>query len=233
VETLILSIETSTVPFSVAVSNNDLVLSTIENHDRKKLASEITLMIESCCSQASISLNELSAIAISPGPGSYTGLRIGMSVAKGLCFALDIPLIFVSGLQSLALQAKKRYPDEVIKDTLFCSALDARRNEVYLEVYDEHLDQLVPSTPMVLPFELNTMIPDQYQRLICLGDGGEKLIGHLGSYSYVFYPVMSNASWMPPLAFEKFKKGSFESIETSEPFYLKPPNITTPKNKIL
>jgi len=190
-------------------------------------------MIESCCSQASISLNELSAIAISPGPGSYTGLRIGMSVAKGLCFALDIPLIFVSGLQSLALQAKKRYPDEVIKDTLFCSALDARRNEVYLEVYDEHLDQLVPSTPMVLPFELNTMIPDQYQRLICLGDGGEKLIGHLGSYSYVFYPVMSNASWMPPLAFEKFKKGSFESIETSEPFYLKPPNITTPKNKIL
>jgi tRNA A37 threonylcarbamoyladenosine modification protein TsaB len=77
------------------------------------------------------------------------------------------------------------------------------------------------------------MVPDHHQRLICLGDGGEKLIGQLGSYSYVFYPVMSNASWMAPLAFEQFKKGSFESIETSEPFYLKPPNITTPKNRIL
>lgn len=232
-ETLILSIETSTVPFSVTVSKNDFVLSTIENSDRTKLASEITLMIERCCSQASISLHEISAIAISPGPGSYTGLRIGMSVAKGLCFALDIPLIFVSGLQSLALQAKKTYPDEVGKDALFCSALDARRNEVYMEVYDDHLDQLVPSTSVVLPFHLNTLVPDHHKRLICLGDGGEKVIDQLGSYSYVFYPILSNSSWMAPLAFEQFKKGSFESIETSEPFYLKPPNITTPKNRIL
>ena len=156
-----------------------------------------------------------------------------MSVAKGLCFALDIPLIFVSGLQSLALQAKNMYPDEVSRETLFCSALDARRNEVYLEVYNDHLDQLVPSTSVVLPLQLNTLVADHYQRLICLGDGGEKLIEYLGSYSYVYYPILSNSSWMVPLAFEQFKKGSFESIETSEPFYLKPPNITTPKNRIL
>ncbi len=229
---MILSIETSTVPFSVAVSQDDQVLFSLENQDRTKLASQITLMIDRCCKNAGVTLNNLSAIAISPGPGSYTGLRIGMSVAKGLCFALDIPLIFVSGLQSLALQAKKLYPDEVGMEALFCSALDARRDEVYLEVYNDHLDQLMPSTSVVLPFQLNTLVPDLYQRLICLGDGGEKLIGQLGSYSYVFYPVMSNASYIAPLAFERFKKGSFESIETAEPFYLKPPNITTPKNKI-
>ena len=232
---IILTIETSTVPFSVVVSRGSEILSDISNENRTELASQLTLMIQSCCQEASIELSQLHGIAIAPGPGSYTGLRIGMAVAKGLCFALDIPLMLISGYEAMAQHVIFSCLNSEQDEIVICAALDARRDEVYMEVYDAQRVQLLPATSCVLPASLASLILRPVNTIYCVGDGAYKLPGLLGEgdIHYIVLPVMSSAAYLAPLALERYHKGKFDSVSDSEPFYLKPPNITTPKNRSL
>ncbi len=226
---LILSIETSTVPFSVSVSDGINILSYVSNVERTMLASHLTIMIQNCCKAASITLSQLHGIAVAPGPGSYTGLRIGMSVAKGLCFSLKIPLMLVSGFKAMAREVITNHPEVLDQTSLICPALDARRNEVYIEMFDIELQELLPATACILPYSVAQLTNRDVQRIICIGDGGHKLKDQLGSAEYISLPVMSDARWLAPVAYERYRDQAFDSVSNAEPFYLKPPNITTPK----
>lgn len=225
----ILSIETSTVPFSVAVSKDDQILSYVSNVERTTLASQLTIMIQRCCKEASVKLSQLNGVALAPGPGSYTGLRIGMSVAKGLCFALNIPLLLVSGFKAIANEVITNHPEVLDENTLICPALDARRNEVYLEIFDIELQELLPATACILPSSAASLTNRDVSRIICVGDGGHKLTDNMEVEKYISLPLMSDARWLAPLAYARFQAKAFDSVSDSEPFYLKPPNITTPK----
>ena len=225
----ILCIETSTVPFSVAIARGRETVAMVENDVRTSLASSITVMIMECCSKAAIDLQQIDAIAVNEGPGSYTGLRIGLSVAKGLSFALNKPLILLSGLEGLAYHSIETV-NGIDDRTLICSALDARRDEVYLEVYDHMGAQVLGATACILPTSLTLMTGrEDVTQVVAAGDGGPKLISKLGAFNYIESNSRSRADYLIPLALRKYENSDFSNVETSEPFYLKPPNITTPK----
>ena len=130
---VILNIETSSTYCSICVAENGVTMAEMTDTSENKHASLLTILVKQTLSQAHLILNDLSAIAISSGPGSYTGLRIGSSVAKGLCYGLDIPLIAVPTLQGLAYTMAEKIPDQ---EGLYLPMIDARRNDVYLGVYD-------------------------------------------------------------------------------------------------
>src|SRR6476620_9564121 len=126
---LILSLETSAKVCSVAIHDGGKLIATSEIHIEQSHASKLAVLIEEVKNKAGIEFRQLNAVAISGGPGSYTGLRIGTSTAKGLCYSLDIPLLAVSTLHVLAYEATKVLPD--VETMLLCPMLDARRMEVY------------------------------------------------------------------------------------------------------
>ena len=134
---LILQLETSTTSCSVALSFNGETIGLKELNERNAHASHLTLFINDVLAECGKTISDLNAVAVSMGPGSYTGLRIGVSTAKGLCFALDIPLIAINTLNAMAhgLKATKNY-DSV----LYCPMIDARRMEVYTAVYNGSLE---------------------------------------------------------------------------------------------
>lgn len=222
-----LAIDTTSVPFSVAIGNKEKILGEEVNFERTALAGSITRMIERCCKQAGTDLQHISAIIIARGPGSYTGLRIGYSVAKGLCMALGIPLIEADALEAMALEAARKEGGE---DSIYCTALDARRNEVYMSLFDFHGKTLHPVTACVLPVELETLTdktdPD---KIYCSGDGAQKVLGQLGPYKYCQTNILNMASNLLQLSSSSMKLSSFAEIAGAEPLYLKPPNITVSK----
>ena len=134
--TRIIHIETATTTCSVAAGENGVLVAVRSVHDGYKHAENLLRLVEEVMQEAGWKNDELSAIAVSAGPGSYTGLRIGVSTAKGLCYALDIPLIAVSTLYSLASGYRRQFPDN---EALICPMLDARRMEVYTALFSKNL----------------------------------------------------------------------------------------------
>ena len=212
----ILNIETSTKACSVALFNNENLIFLKEHASEDYSHSEtLSTYISNIIKESAISFSDLSAIAVSMGPGSYTGLRIGVSTAKGLCYALNIPLISISTLQAMALGISK----EIISD-LYCPMIDARRMEVYSAFYDfsnniirEIKADIVDETTYESELEKN---------VVFFGDGAEKLkatiIHKNAKFIDGFFP---SAKYMGVLAFEKFQQNIFEDVAYFEPFYLK------------
>jgi len=175
-------------------------------------------------------LQDVAAVAVSDGPGSYTGLRIGAAAAKGLCYALDIPLVAVSTLQALARQvAAVTAPTTGL---LFCPMLDARRMEVYAALYTHDGQEVVAPTPLLL--DSDTLAEQlTYHRLLCFGNGAAKF--------QLFVADNSNASFLVgiepsavavgALAVEAYGRGEFRDVAYYEPFYLKEVYTTIPKAK--
>lgn len=211
----ILNIETSTKNCSVALSKNGKVIALKELNDGNySHAEKLHIFIEAVLKETNITMQQLNAIAISKGPGSFTGLRIGVSTAKGLCFALDIPLISVNTLQSLALQVK-------IDKGLVIPMLDARRMEVYSAIFDA-------DTNLVRAIEAQVLDKTSFQNYLesqpiyFIGDGVPKtkdLISHPNAF--FIDDKLPSANEMGMLAFEKFKQRDFENTAYFEPFYLK------------
>ncbi|GIJ96718.1 tRNA (adenosine(37)-N6)-threonylcarbamoyltransferase complex dimerization subunit type 1 TsaB [Capnocytophaga stomatis] len=212
--TKILCIETSGINCSVAVSKEDILLAEkTENKGKFTHAESLHIFINEVLDTANLSVNDLDAIAISGGPGSYTGLRIGVSTAKGLCFALGRPLIAVPTLQTLASQ--------IADNHLIIPMLDARRMEVYSAVFDKNFNEIEKTEAKILD-------EDSYAnwlskgKVIFLGDGAEKFskICHHPNAFFIknAYP---QAKDMITHAFEKFKNRNFEDIAYFEPNYLK------------
>ncbi|HYK76106.1 MAG TPA: tRNA (adenosine(37)-N6)-threonylcarbamoyltransferase complex dimerization subunit type 1 TsaB [Daejeonella sp.] len=217
---LILLIETATTSCSVALAGDDKILALKEVNERNIHASHITLFIEEVMQQAGKSYSELDAVAISKGPGSYTGLRIGVSTAKGLCFALDIPLVAVDTLQAMASGVRFSEADWDA-DTLFCPMIDARRMEVYTALFDQNLDAVLPTEAKILDEHTFDQYLDQYQ-IVFFGDGSEKCKALYAERNNVsFTDFQNSAAHLSHLAFQKLEAGQTEDVAYFEPFYLK------------
>ena len=224
---IILNIETATDIGSVCVSKGEKIVATKDGSATFSHAKETTLMIESCLSEAGISMQNLDAIAISGGPGSYTSLRIGTSIAKGMCYALDKPLIAINTLESLALAASK-----VAQGSIYAPMIDARRMEVYTAFYDEAMACTLPMQPLILDEKTFESALKAQKTIVFSGNGAKKIKKIIDSPQFIFTEIVCAAMHLAPLALKAFDAKLFESVAYFEPDYLKPPNITTPK-KIL
>ncbi|WP_017258623.1 tRNA (adenosine(37)-N6)-threonylcarbamoyltransferase complex dimerization subunit type 1 TsaB [Pedobacter arcticus] len=218
---LILQIETATQTCSVALAQNGELLNVIEKTDRNIHASNITLFIEEVLKQSNKSFKDLDAIAVSMGPGSYTGLRIGVSTAKGLCYALDIPLIAINTLQAMTSGFKSKC-FSVQANTLFCPMIDARRMEVYCSVFDDNLNVILHTEAKIID---ETSFNDVLNNHIVyfFGDGAEKCEEMLGLHlnARVMGDYQNSAKDLTLPALEKFENKDFVDVAYFEPFYLK------------
>lgn len=216
---LILSIETSTKNCSVALAEEGKVISVREETSDQYIHSEkLHAFINECMEQAGRRLDELSAVAVGKGPGSYTGLRIGVSAAKGLCYALGIPLISENGLTILAKDfLTKKTLDEA---ELVMPMIDARRMEVYTAAFDSHAQPLDLIAALVIDEE-TSLYPD-FSKINLLGDGSEKCKAVLNDSRYVFHNLeFPSAAALAAVAHVKFENDDFEDVAYFEPFYLK------------
>lgn len=214
---MILSIETATPTCSVALHQEGKLIASYELHTEKSHNEELTLLIQEICKQSKCPLTELSAVAVSKGPGSYTGLRIGVATAKGLCYALQKPLIAIGSLEAMVEQVVDFFPTS----TLFCPMIDARRMEVYCLLMSSKKEILLPTSAIVV--EKNTF--EQHlssHQIVFFGNGAEKckkVISHPNAiFLENFYPL---AKSMGKLAWEKFQRKEFENLFYFEPYYLK------------
>lgn len=221
---IILNIETATDIGSVCVSNGTKILSSRDGSTTFSHAKETTLMIADCLAEAGLSLQDLDAIALSSGPGSYTSLRIGTSIAKGMCYGLEKPLIAVNTLQSLALAASK-----VAQGAIYAPMIDARRMEVYTTFYDTKMTCIQPMQPLILDENTFKSELEDAKTIVFAGNGGEKIKNVIDSPQFIFTGILCAAKHLVPLAVAAFEANLFESVAYFEPNYLKPPNITTPK----
>lgn len=225
---LILQIETATTCCSVALSENGVVLAFKEENERNIHASKITLFIEDVMLKMGKKFSDLDAVAISKGPGSYTGLRIGVSTAKGLCYALDIPLIAVSTLESMTSHIIDSGNFEE-RNTLFCPMIDARRLEVFTALYDMNLN---------IVEEVNAKILDEnsYEKyleshnIVFFGDGSDKCKSFFERHENALFVKLDNSAiQLTRLALSKFNAGKTENVAYFEPYYLKEYLIKPPK----
>jgi tRNA threonylcarbamoyladenosine biosynthesis protein TsaB len=216
--THLLCIETATTVCSVCVTADDKILAYKEINNGFSHAENLHVFIQDVLKEANLSINQINAVAISKGPGSYTGLRIGVSTAKGLCYALQIPLISIDTLQSMA------YAIAQIKneDALYCPMLDARRMEVYCAVYDKSLETISPVNALVVD-EKSIEIFNLNKTIYFFGDGMPKVKQLLQNNNKALFidDIFPSAKNMAALAFTKFSKKTFEDVAYFEPFYLK------------
>lgn len=246
----ILLIETATEVCSAAVAVDGSVVALREEPHCTSHAALLTLQIEACAREAGIPLHALDAVAVSQGPGSYTALRVGASVAKGICYALQKPLIAVDTLLALAASELERLKFEVRSSgfpqasnfklqTYFMPMLDARRQEVWTALYDADLNLLAAAQPLIMENDLfenfiRAAIPDfRNVQVILSGNGANKLKNVPHSKEAVQGEKKScSANDMAQWAEQAFQIAEFQNIAYWEPFYMKPPNITTPAKKI-
>ncbi|MDF3076663.1 MAG: tsaB [Sphingobacteriaceae bacterium] len=225
---LILQIETATTSCSVTLALDGEVVALKELTERNIHASHITLFIEEVMAAAGKSLKELDAVAVSMGPGSYTGLRIGVSTAKGLCYALEIPLIAVNTLEAMAsAKASQLNPPK-----FYCPMIDARRMEVYLAVYDPDLNPIVPVQAKIIDADSFSDLLKQHQ-IVFFGDGAEKcreVLTHPNAE--VISSFENSAAHLTALALKKYESSAFEDVAYFEPFYLKD-FIALPKKSLI
>ncbi|MFT4669494.1 MAG: tRNA threonylcarbamoyladenosine biosynthesis protein TsaB [Flavobacteriaceae bacterium] len=219
----ILCIETATTNCSVALSVNGSVAVLVEDNSNKySHAERLHIFIEQVLNEAEIDKSTLDAIAVSKGPGSYTGLRIGVSAAKGLCFALDIPLISIPTLDSLALQVR---PNK----GMIVSMLDARRMEVYSAVFSSEGNQVRDTQAEILIETSFTQYLEQ-EPVLFIGTGVEKFEPICQHKNATFLnDKLPSAYQMAELAEAKYKISDIENVAYFEPYYLKDFLITVPK----
>lgn len=227
----IIHIETSTSVCSAALSSDGVVQCHFESFDGPSHASLLGAYVKELMTFARDKEIKVDAVAVSSGPGSYTGLRIGVSEAKGLCFGLGVPLISVPTLELLACATMfKNYFEE---EVLYCSMIDARRMEVYSAVYDNALNCVAPVGAYVVDEHTFADLLDT-RRIVFSGNGSAKCKEVIKHPHAIFADgIVPLATDMLALAERAFRNGKFEDVAYFEPFYLKEFIATTPKNKIL
>ena len=213
----ILNIESSSTNCSVSLTKNGDLISIKENNDEKySHSTKLHSFINEVISDSKITINELSAIAVSRGPGSYTGLRIGVAAAKGLCFSLDIPLISVSTLLILSKQIK-------ISSGLILPVLDARRNEVYSAIYDANYKLVKKESPKLIDSKSFENFSNDNQ-LYFIGSGQQKCRELIKSNNNLIFhnkETLPSSKEMADISYQKFISSDFEDLAYFEPAYLK------------
>ena len=210
----ILNLETATKNCSVSISQNGQTILCKEMAEAGySHAEKLHVFIEDCIKESNISFIDLSAIAVSQGPGSYTGLRIGVSAAKGLCFALDLPLIAVDTLQVLASKLS-------ISDGVIIPMIDARRMEVYSAIFNAKYEK-------VREVQAEILIENSFEQISesihFVGDCAEKAKTVLTKSNFIFHEeiIYPSANEMSELSYKKFQENNFEDVAYFEPYYLK------------
>lgn len=236
---LILNIETSTRICSAALSDNGKIISLRETQITNSHASHLAVFIDEIIKETRININTIDAVSVSKGPGSYTGLRIGVSTAKGLCYAIDKPLmaintllIFANGFanSNLYKEIKEKNSFEIF---LLCPMIDARRMEVYTSVFSEDLNEIGETQAKIIDENSFSELLKK-NKIIFFGDGAMKckpLINHPNAiFIESFEP---SAVHMISLSEQKFNSNDFESTAYFEPYYLKDFMATIPKSKVV
>ncbi len=226
---LILNIETATDICSVGLSQDGQPIFRKDASGTFQHASQITLLVEACANAADIQLADLDAVAVSAGPGSYTGLRVGTSTAKGICYALDKPLLAIPTLETLAHAAHLVQPGEAY----FIPMIDARRMEVYTAVFDQTTNALSETEAKIIDEAAFEEWRTQGKPIFLCGDGAEKCRAILNDPIFQYLPILCSADHLAALAEKAFQKKQFADVAYFSPFYLKPPNITKSKKNIL
>lgn len=232
---MILCLETATSTCSVALNDGNRTLALRECKGQNAHSEKITIFIKEVLDEVGVDYDRLDAVAVSKGPGSYTGLRIGVSTAKGICYAADKPLIAVDTLQAMAMGMRQRLGDELQLADLLVPMIDARRMEVYCSVFDMQLNHIKDTAAVVFdatthgaPFTgelsfLNTQIAFPNAHLYLFGDGAPKLAPLFADDPKVqivndFGP---SAAFMATLADQALQAKDFVDVAYFEPFYLK------------
>jgi tRNA threonylcarbamoyladenosine biosynthesis protein TsaB len=233
---IILNIETSTNVCSASLSSdNGRILALRESHEDKSHAARLALYIEEIMAETGSSFRELSAVAISMGPGSYTGLRIGVSTAKGICYAHSLPLIAINTLDIMVRECLVHHDSmlkEADKDTLLCPMIDARRMEVYTAFYDSQGGRISETTAEIVDENSFSQLLST-KKILFFGNGAEKCSAILSSPNARFLPnLYPTANSMGMLAHRSFRNSEFADPAYFEPFYLKDFIATTPKNPL-
>lgn len=224
---LILNLETATTVCSVSLAKDGVLLALKELNGDYSHAENLTLFIEDVLHQVEVNISALDAIAVSKGPGSYTGLRIGVSSAKGLCYALGKPLIAISTLQHLALSVSSgrtalKILESELQFPLFCPMIDARRMEVYCAIFDSGNKEIQPIAAEIIEENSFSNILKS-NHLIFFGDGAAKCKVLFSSNKNAFFidDIVPSAQDMIVLSEQAFNNGRFEDVAYFEPFYLK------------
>lgn len=226
---LILNIDTATEHASVCLSREGELLAIESNPHQKNHAAFVQPAIQKLLKVANLKLQQIDAVAVSNGPGSYTGLRVGLSTAKGICFALDKPLIIINTLEVIATAAIQKFTKEKIESTLFCPMVDARRMEVFTAVYDADLKEVVVPTAMILNENSFEDLLQQHT-IVFSGSGSEKFKNVIKDPIAKFLNIQHDARHMQTIAENMYLLKSFADKAYSEPYYLK--EFFTPASKL-
>lgn len=233
---LLLSIDTSTTVCSVALHDGDKLLGCYELYTERTSAAMLTTLINDVVRHTGHELNQVDAIAVAKGPGSYTGLRIGVSTVKGLCFALDKPLLAVNTLQAMTEQVRLLslpFAHGPVPPAL-CPMIDARRMEVYCAMYDGTGRELLPTSAEIIDEQSFADVLAR-EPVLFFGDGAAKCRPVLGSHPNAVFldqPIVPSACTVGALAGARYAEGRFENVATFEPFYLKEFMTTVPKRTV-
>ena len=212
---LILNIETSISTASICLKNNEGLEDMLVNDNQKDHAGWLHEAIASLLKKNNFSPTDLKAVAVSIGPGSYTGLRVGLASAKGLCYALNIPLIAIGTLKMMAFSVKDEVPDAVI-----CPMIDARRMEVFTAVYDQLLIEKIPPKAVIVDENFGQLIGSNEKIIFC-GNGSKKLQNYYATPFTTYSNTVANASHLAHLATISFNKNDFADLAYIEPLYIK------------
>mgnify|MGYP000982300376 CR=1 FL=1 len=230
----ILSIETATNLCSVSLSNNGKSMYSIVGQEANLHATKLTVFIQELLGKVGLKINQLAAVSVSMGPGSYTGLRIGVSTAKGICYALEIPLIANVTLDALVAGFKAKSGLVLEEKTLLLPMVDARRREVYTAIYSNHGKQIKQTEALIIDQDSFNSYLDSGYKLILFGSGADKFAETFDNNDaiQVILGFDSLASFQDEISFQKFQDQAFEDLVYFEPFYLKDFVATTPKKSL-
>lgn len=225
-----ISIETSTDICSVALSADNQVIGCKENKDRNH-ASSVAVFVDELLKENNLTAKQLSAVATSLGPGSYTGLRIGTSTAKGIAYSSDIKLVAVDTLQAMALKVAENFKNE---KAVFVSCIDAGRNEVYSEIFDVNNAVLRPCMAELIEKNSFEEYFNNDYRVVFIGNASEKISKIIENENAVFLSdVLPSARYMAELTNKAFLEKKFADVAYFEPFYLKDFIATVSKKNVL
>lgn len=231
----ILCIETGTNTCSVALGKGGVLVDLEENHDKENNHSKLlTVFVNKLLNRQNLKVSDLSAVCVGKGPGSYTGLRIGVSVAKGLCYGAGIPLLAVGSLHAMALGMIEQLTEDTttVKPQILCPMIDARRMEVYTQQFDLGGNSLSEVEALILDEKSYESLLQQ-KSILFFGNGSHKFKDFVSAPNALFWDdFLPSARFMISEAEKHYRNEKFEDTAYFEPFYLKDFIATIPKNKI-
>ena len=213
----ILNIHSATETAIVNISEDGKVLHTLQNTHAKEHAAFLHIAIRDLLQRAQLDIKSLQAVAVTCGPGSYTGIRVGIATAKGLCFALNVPLIFLNSLELMAHTARQMVGDT---EALFCPMIDARRMEVFTALYNHEIQVILPPLAMILdPTSFSLQL--ERSKIYFSGNGSKKFRNIADSANALFIESDLSGDSLAAISSHKFHKNEFENVGYAQPLYLK------------